>query len=82
MSKLKSFLGGGPKVDNSGAKRQEALIAKQEDSLRRQEDEQRIKEEEQKKKLAAAKRARTGGADSLLSGLETGVSPTRRETLG
>jgi hypothetical protein len=62
--------------------RQNALIAEQEASLKKQEAEA----EDRKKKEAANTRARRGrSGDSLLTGLETGITPvqsSRRSTLG
>lgn len=82
---MKALTGGG--VDKGAQARQQALLAEQEARLKRQEEEQTKAEEDRKKAEAAAGRARRGraGGDSLLSGLETGVSPvdpTKRTALG
>lgn len=80
MSKIKSFFGGAPKVDTSAIQRQEQLVRDQEAKLAKE-------EEERKKKDQAKQNARTGrnSNNSLLTGLETGVTPVsdgRRTQLG
>lgn len=78
MGKL---LGGGG-VDKGAMARQEKLAQDQEARLKQQEADAKAKEEERKRREEAARRARAGGGGSLLSGLETGVTPTNRDTLG
>lgn len=65
-----------PKVDTSAQKAQEKRLAEQE-------AEQAASDEERKRKEQSTLRARRGrtGNQSLLSGLETGVSQSR-ESLG
>lgn len=88
MKAVSKVLGGGaPKTDTSGIKRQKELADQQDARLKQQEADQLLQEEQRKKKEAASSRARKGrsGSDSLLSGLETGITPvesTRRTTLG
>lgn len=72
--------------DTSGLKRQEEQLSQQENRLKQQEADALSQEETRKKREAAsnrAKKGRTGGA-SLLSGLETGITPVseKRKTLG
>ena len=88
MSKVKKIFGGGaPKVDTAAIQRQEQLIRDQENRLKEQEAKALSDEEERKKKEAASAAARKGraGGSSLLSGLETGVTPVedgKRTSLG
>jgi hypothetical protein len=84
MSKM---LGGKPKAQKVDTSAQDRLLAEQEARLKKQEADAAAAEDERKKKeqgAAAAKRGRSGGG-SLLSGLETGVTPVsegKRTTLG
>jgi uncharacterized protein YmfQ (DUF2313 family) len=66
-----------PKQDTSALKKQEELLAKQEADMA-------AEELAQKKQTAASNKARRGGTgkNSLLAGLETGVAPDKRASLG
>ena len=74
----KIFGGGKPKVDKSAIIAQEKLIKAQEQTA--------LNEEAERKKALAANAPRARGArESLLSGLETGVTPvdsSKRTQLG
>lgn len=78
--------GKAPGVDTAAIQKQKDLIASQENSLNLQEKNQADQDALRKKKELAANNARRGraGGGSLLSGLETGVTPTaeKRATLG
>jgi hypothetical protein len=82
---------GGKKPDTRAAEqaqaRQAELLAQQDARLKEQEAAAAAAEEERKKREAASTRAKSGraGGGSLLSGLETGVTPVsdgKRTQLG
>ena len=76
MGKIAKIFGGG-KQDDSALKAQEAKLAKQEAKLEAEEKENALK----KNATLKSKRGRQG-TQSLLSGLETGVSDDKRQSLG
>lgn len=82
MGKIKKIFGGG-KPDTSALREQEKRLAQQEKKLAAEE---KSRKEQEAKKKKATLQARQGqrGARSLLSGLETGVSPEdeKRPNLG
>lgn len=84
MGKVKKIFGGSkPKVDDSAIRAQEQRLKEQEEKLAAEEAARKAEEEKKKKAALSARKGRSAGT-SLLTGLETGVTPKdqKRGSLG
>jgi hypothetical protein len=83
MGKFKKLFGFDSTPDYSAIRAQEKRLKEQEEKLAAEEAARKAEEEKKKKAALSARKGRSGGT-SLLTGLETGVSPEdeKRGSLG